>query len=203
MTDRPDDRRTQIVAAALRLVARDGAALVTTRKIAREAHVNLATIHYVFGSKDILLLEVLVEVTGLMIAALGKPVPASLGLRAVLAGAWQALLALVDREPQLPLVRCELQLYLHRHPELAQAARAQRRRYLAALVSLHDGICAEEESDDCKIIAELMASVVDGLAIQRAGLDSGETLQQTCDHALRAVPMLAEEHTSLRVPAAS
>jgi AcrR family transcriptional regulator len=44
-------RRGQIIAATMRLIARDGVASLSTRKIAREADVNLATLHNLFGSK--------------------------------------------------------------------------------------------------------------------------------------------------------
>jgi len=197
MTVRPVDRRSQIVAAALRLVARDGPALVTTRKIAREAEINLATLHYFFRSKDALLLDVLTEATGRMIAALARVAPAERGLQAGLVAVCQALLALADRDPSLPMVRCDLQLYLGRLPEHAEAAREQRQRYLAALVALHDGVCSpDERSASCQGIAELIASLVDGLAMQRAVLDGTELLQQTRDDALRAVFVLAVEHTS-------
>ena len=53
------ERRAEIIAAAIRVLARDGLAETTTRKIAAEAGLNQATLRYYFGSKDDLLFAVL------------------------------------------------------------------------------------------------------------------------------------------------
>src|SRR5256885_15612462 len=55
------ERRAEIIAAAMRVLARGGLAQTTTRKIAAEANVNQATLRYYFGSKDDLLFAVLQE----------------------------------------------------------------------------------------------------------------------------------------------
>lgn len=46
------ERRSVIVEAAARVIARDGLAAATTRRIADEAGVNLAALHYSFDGKD-------------------------------------------------------------------------------------------------------------------------------------------------------
>ncbi len=53
------DRRRQILEAAGRALAEVGFEEITTRRIAREAGVNIATLHYHFGSKEALLTEAL------------------------------------------------------------------------------------------------------------------------------------------------
>lgn len=60
-TSRVDTRRAEIIAATVRVLARDGIAGTTTRQIAAEAEVNQATLRYYFGSKDDLLFAVLQE----------------------------------------------------------------------------------------------------------------------------------------------
>ena len=50
--------RTEILAAAERLFARDGFRGVSVRDITAEAGANIAAAHYHFGSKDELLLEI-------------------------------------------------------------------------------------------------------------------------------------------------
>src|SRR5215469_13381400 len=110
-------RRKQIIAATMRLIARDGVAALSTRTIAREAAVNLGTLHHLFGSKDGLLLAVLDAATSALIAALilvdGYP---GAGLRTALSESFATLCALLDRAPALPLVRCEVLLYASRRP---------------------------------------------------------------------------------------
>ena len=49
------DRRTEILEAAIRVLARDGLAQASTRKLAAEAGINQATLLYHVGSKDELL----------------------------------------------------------------------------------------------------------------------------------------------------
>ncbi|WP_427130641.1 TetR/AcrR family transcriptional regulator [Pseudarthrobacter sp. S9] len=53
-----DDRRLQFVRAAARVIASDGVAAATTRRIASEAQAPLAALHYCFRNKDELLQEV-------------------------------------------------------------------------------------------------------------------------------------------------
>jgi len=47
-----EERRAAIIAAAVRVLAREGITATTTRKIAAEAEVNQAMIGYYFGGKD-------------------------------------------------------------------------------------------------------------------------------------------------------
>src|SRR5262245_18200691 len=96
-------RRTHIVAATMRLIARKGIAALSTRMIAREADVNESALHGLFGAKDDLLLAALGAPTNGMIATLvavdGHP---GGGLRAALLESFVALCALLDRDPALP-----------------------------------------------------------------------------------------------------
>lgn len=45
-------RRAALIEAALRVIARDGLAAATTRAIAAEAGMSLASLHYAFTSRD-------------------------------------------------------------------------------------------------------------------------------------------------------
>jgi AcrR family transcriptional regulator len=195
MAEQRGDRRAQIAAAACRVIARDGAAAVTTRKIAGEAGVNLATLHSLFGSKDTLLLAVLDQVTGRMIEALAPPAQARHGLRAALAETAAALWALADGEPRLVLVRCELLLYMQRRPAHRQEARAQQRRYREALAAVYRRAHAKTNGRVAyyQTLAELVASTVDGLALRGACLGPTNTHKQVRAQALRAVLALVEE----------
>ena len=188
------ERQTQIVVATCRAIARGGVAAITTRKIASEAGVNLATLHSLFGSKDGLLLAALDEVTGLLIEALPAPAQGRRRSRAVLVETSAALWALADREPRLPLVRCELLLYLQRRPAHAQEARAQQRRYLAALADRYRGNrSATGGGVACQTLTLLVASQVDGLALHGAFLEPTNSHRQIRARALRALLALLEE----------
>src|SRR5215470_16181189 len=48
----PDETRRRLVSGAITLFARDGFAGASSRDLAKEAGVNVATLHYYFGSKQ-------------------------------------------------------------------------------------------------------------------------------------------------------
>jgi AcrR family transcriptional regulator len=184
-------RRTRIIAATMRLIARDGIAALSTRMIAREADVNLSALHGLFGGKDDLLLAVLDAATSAMIAALvavdGHP---GGGLRAALVESFAALCALLDRDPALPLVRCEVLLTgARRRP--AQAARAfqEQQRYLDALQTCYRVAAAPGELGliACDELAAAVSSSIDGLALQMAAGVPLPQQETTRAHVLRAV----------------
>jgi AcrR family transcriptional regulator len=175
MSEQSSERRARILAATLRLVGRDGAASLRTRKIACAAGVNLSAVHHCFDSKDALLLAALEEATTRMVAALPAPAGAAPALLAAMDETCASLGALVDSEPRVPLVRCELLLYLRRHPVHGRGARNQHVRYLAALADRYGGTAdGDEHPQACHAFAELVASMVDGLALHSASLDAGD-----------------------------
>jgi AcrR family transcriptional regulator len=182
-------RRTQIIAATMRLIARDGVAALSTRTIAREAAVNLATLHHRFGHKDDLLLAVLDAATGALIGTLvAVDVHPGRGLRAALAETFAVLCTMLDREPSLPLVRYEVLLYARRRP-LQAASAAQQQRYLAALgacyhVARAPGEIGSLASED---LAAVVSSSIDGLALQAATGVPRAQQDATRAHVLRAL----------------
>jgi AcrR family transcriptional regulator len=194
MTVQTGDRRTQIVAAAYQAIVREGVAAITTRKLAAEAGVNLATLHALFGSKDALLVAVLDQVTGRIVEALAPPALGRQGLRAAVAESSAALWALIDREPRLLVVRCELLLYLVRRPARAEQARVQQGRYLAMLTDRYrHGRARAAGRVGCATLAQLVASQLDGLALHGALGEAAHTPRQIRTQALRAVLALLEE----------
>jgi AcrR family transcriptional regulator len=187
----PSGRRAQVIDATMRLIARDGVAALSTRKIAREAPVNLAALHYLFRSKDDLLLAVLDAATSTMIAALVVDVHPGGGLRAALVESFAALCALLDRVPPLPLVRCELLLYAGRRS--GQPAGAfQQQRYLEALQACFRVACAPSELGliACDDLAAVVSSSIDGLALQTAADVPLPQQEVTRAHVLRALRAL-------------
>jgi AcrR family transcriptional regulator len=181
----------------MRLIARDGVAAVSTRMIAREADVNLAALHGLFGGKDDLLLAVLDAATSAMIAALvaadGHP---GGGLRTALTESFSTLCAMLDRDPALPLVRCEVLLYARRRP-IEHGSALQQQRYLDALQVCYRVAGAPGELGllPSEVLAAVVGSSVDGLALQTAAgvpLSQQEvTRAQVLRSLLALVPMRA------------
>ena len=85
--------RSAIVNAAIRLMAREGVAAASTRRIAAEAGVAQATIHYVFGSKTELQLAALAaagETFTREVFGPGQGLPAGRGRVLAICDAWVA-----------------------------------------------------------------------------------------------------------------
>ncbi len=188
MGTQTSDRRARILAATLRVVGRVGVASITTRTIAQEAGVNLSAVHRYFSSKDALLIAALDEATTLMIAALPAPPGVDWSHSAAVDETCVSLGALIDAEPCLPLVRCELLLFLRRHPVLNQDARRQQERYVGTLSGLYYSTSSVgEHATACHALAELVAAMVDGLALTSASRDARNAPGRPPGHALRVL----------------
>jgi AcrR family transcriptional regulator len=134
-------RRTQIIEAAAAVIARDGVAGATTRRIAAEAKLSLATLHYVFKTKDDILaavLESLIDhasqdnstIAAHLVTPPGAGPPAlSEVTRHLVRTAW----GLVCGDLVTQRVEYELTLYEMRTTEAAHLGRALRDYHLTAV----------------------------------------------------------------------
>jgi AcrR family transcriptional regulator len=196
-----DGRRAQIIDATMRLIAREGVAALSTRKIAREAPIHLATLHYRFGSKDDLLLAVLDAATSAMIGALVLDVQPGRGLRAALVESFAALCGMLDRAPAVPLVRCEVLLYAFRRPTQHASALQQQQRYLDAVHACYRLACGQGELSPIAFdeLATAVSSSIDGLALQIAAGVPLPQQEATRMHVLRALLALVPTPTGPQV----
>jgi AcrR family transcriptional regulator len=115
--DTAENKRGEIIAAAIRVLARDGLAEATTRKIATEAGVNQAMLGYYFGSKDELLLAVLQEMMRLTSEVARSALPADSDPRVALRDGITAFWEQVEAAPELQVMQYELTLYALRPPD--------------------------------------------------------------------------------------
>jgi TetR/AcrR family transcriptional regulator, regulator of biofilm formation and stress response len=126
------ERRESLIAAALRVVARDGVAGASTRAIVAEAGMPLASFHYVFASHDELKAELVQRAVNEEYRAiaplLGSEVTdAALG-ELVYAGLVRYLDS-VKAEPERERAMLELTQYALRDERTAHLARLQYERY--------------------------------------------------------------------------
>lgn len=159
----PGDRRATILAAAIRVLAREGLAEATTRKIAAEAGINQATMLYYAGSKDELLLDVLREMMRITreVVLASEPVgkdPCE-ALRRSLLAYWEH----VEAAPELQVMQYELTLYALRRPESAWLAREQYTGYAAVVEELLRTAFAAAASPCALPFATLARFIVGGL----------------------------------------
>ena len=168
-------RRTQIIDAAAAVIARDGVAGATTRRIAAEAHLSLATLHYVFQTKDDILAAVLeslidrarednVKIT----AHLATPGAGPPALREVIHQLVRTAWDLLHGDLVTQRLQYELTLYALRTPEATHLGRTLRDYHLTATEEIirqtldHTGHPTDRPPRD---LAHLITCAVDGLIL--------------------------------------
>ena len=166
--------KERIIAAASKVLAEKGYEATTLREISREAQAAPGLVHYYFGGKDELLVEVL-QAAGQRfhqrMERLVQQVPAERSLEAVLT----QLRERVDLEPDVYRLRYEsFSLGLH-NPVIEPKVRerlAQRRNEIGSVMAKvlenmerTDG--AQRSSLDPTLLAALLLSIFDGLALQK------------------------------------
>ena len=195
--DRPGaDRRTEILEAAIRVLARDGIAQASTRKLAAEAGINQATLLYYVGSKDELLLAVLREMMRqtreIAIAAATEHV---LPLREAIANSVRAFWQHVEATPELQVMQYELTIYALRNPESAWLAREQYSGYCAVVEGVLRSTC-EQQGTTCAVsydaLARFIVGGLDGLILQFVSDQSIIRARRDLDLLIAAVIALAE-----------
>lgn len=191
-----DTRRAEIIAAAIRVLARDGLAETTTRKIATEAGVNQAMLGYYFGSKDDLLFAVLQEMMRLTAEIVrAVVVPARDNVREVIAESIRAFWAHVESSPELQVMQYELTLHALRHPASAWLAKQQYDGYFAVVEKLFEDVYAAAGQNSALPFADLARFVVgglDGMILQFISDHDTTRARHDLEHLIKAVIALAE-----------
>ncbi len=191
-----DQRRAHILEAAITVLARDGIAETTTRKIAATAEVNQAMLRYYFGSKDDLLFAVLQEMMRITAEAVRLAIPAGKSLRETLlegiTGFWQH----IEARPELQTMQYELTLYALRHPASAWLARQQYDGYCAVVeMLLQEGFAATHQT--CALpfaeLARFLVGGLDGLILQFISQRDSERARRDLANLVEAALSLASQ----------
>lgn len=181
-----DDRRTQLVEAAITVMTREGVRRATTRAVVAEARTSLSVFHYCFDSKSALLEEVVRTIVGRTAAlareALRASAPGDDRVRAGLLAYWKH----VTEHPAEHLLTYEVTQHCLRHPELEEVARTQYEHY-AGVIAEHlldgDPTAAGPELD---VLARYLAVMVDGLTLdwlaRRDDAQASAVLEIVADH---------------------
>jgi len=165
------DRRTALVQAALRVIARDGVAAATTRRIVAEADMPLASFHYVFASRDELMAELIEtavagEQTDLAPAFAGDV--GSVGLREAVRAGLQRYFDGVRADPDREKAMLELTQWALREPGFEPLARRQYARYHELAAQAARDVARLTGSDWTRPvdeIARILVSFTDGLTL--------------------------------------
>lgn len=163
-----DQRRSDLVDAAFRVMSQTGIAQVTTRAICDEAGVRQSVFHYCFNSKKELLQElvrvVVTDMTdaALLVSKVDSEVDSS--IRSAFRALWEQVKAHPDRQ----LVSYELTTFVLRDPDLADLAKWQYEQYFTQAERFASAI---EESASIQwsvpipTLSRLIATTIDGLVL--------------------------------------
>jgi len=163
-----DDRREELVEAAIRVMARDGVAKATTRAIVAEANMTLGVFHYCFDSREQLLERVTTTITDRTIAAAREVFTSDGGLRAGIRQSLHVFWHGVEANPGENLIGYELTQYALRNPGLEDVARLQYSNYLAAHAEFLEAAADAagiEWTVPVPILARYVNALLDGLTL--------------------------------------
>ncbi len=176
------------------MLARDGIAATTTRKIAREAHVNQAMLGYYFNSKDKLLFAVLQELMRQTQQIALEARRSRQDMRDMIAQSITAFWESVEREPEVQMMQLELTLYALRQPSSAWLAQQQYSGYCAVVEQLlRDGFA--DAGEHCAVPFDMLARFIvgglDGLILQFISDRDADRARRDLHQLIRAVIALA------------
>lgn len=187
--------RSAIVVAAIRLMAREGVSAASTRRIAAEAGVAQATIHYVFGTKQELFRAVLEAASSNLVTAVQgglAPNPhwtedASVAARA----AWD----LAEDDAAAALLLVELTTYALRDPELRDLAVDLYDSYQRLAETAISTLLERSEYDETRIPLEDLAGLAvagfNGIVLSFLVHGDRERSRRDLEHLVQALVAIA------------
>jgi AcrR family transcriptional regulator len=171
------DRRRELVLAAYQRIASQGFEGLRTRDVARDAGVNIATLHYYFPTKEALIRGVVRHAQQQFAGTLPRAGSAREQLRAHLS----ALADLIKTNRELFSVLAELSLRAPRDEAIADIMRSTDDVWQAALVRLIESGRAQGSFDadiDAQGVASLLIAAIKGVSLPTmAGFDAAKVDQ--------------------------
>ena len=183
-----DDRRRELVEAALRVMARDGVAAATTRAITTEAGMTQSRFHYCFRSKAELLHEVVETMVRNQVTSVLGAVRVGIGhdVRTNLHTALEAYCQHLVDNPDRHRLSYELTQYALRTPGLERLAAEQYQAYLAGAAEVLGALGATDP-----VLPRMVIAILDGITLQwlvdRDRATAAATLEAFAD---QVAPML-------------
>jgi AcrR family transcriptional regulator len=181
------DKARRIVAAMRDSVARRGAAGSTFDHVAREAGVSRGLLHYYFGSKERLLVEVVRHDTEIRLHSLEERLRGADSLDAIVEALLIQLREYVEEEPGWHAVIHEMLSAARRNDEIRDELGNLYRRVrgeMATMLREKEAAGIVTLRGEAEAVASFFLSVADGLEVQTTsdpGWDSSETVGAAID----------------------
>jgi AcrR family transcriptional regulator len=165
-----DERRGQLVEAAIRVMARDGVARATTRSIVAEADMPLGVFHYCFRSKQDLLGSVIETITVHSLTPVLEAAAGGVGpdLRSTVRAYLQAYLDHVKAQPAEHMMTYELTQYALREDGFEEVARRQYQHYVQTIEGFLDEVgrgMGLTWAQPVPVVARYLVTLLDGLTL--------------------------------------
>lgn len=185
-------RRQDFVKATVKVIADHGVANATTRRIAAAAGCPLASLHYVFRTKDDLLYAVYESLFSLPQQAL-EHVPAGTNAAETAAEMLRQLVAWFTTHPDLAKALSELFFWtLRNNPEMASKV------YLVAIEAteqaMERAVGAQLDQAALKATSRLLIHLFDGLLIAWSAHGDPERLTAETETACQALALLVNSY---------
>lgn len=194
-----EEKVDRLQTAAITIIARRGVTEASTRAIATEAGLNLATVHYAFNGKDDLLtslLERIVSDNGNLITKVAQDCESAQEAIAKMA---QAYWEHVTEQPDLLRVNFELALYALTNTEYSERSKLQFSAHYALVEDLFRGFLPLWSEQQCATLTVACISAMDGLALQFLVMQNKAVCEQALMLNVRALQLLCESPPALPV----
>lgn len=191
-----EQRQSELVDAAVRVIARDGLAAASARAIVAEAGMPLGAFNYVFESRDNLLRTLISQIasaerTAVLSVIEAQPQPT---VEAMLRAGLGTYLAMLEQAPERELAVAELSLHGARH-DRALVAEQWNSYFETAAESLQRGaeLCGVTWMQPVDEIARSLISVLDGLTLTWLTTRDSVAARRHIDFLARSFAALASE----------
>jgi AcrR family transcriptional regulator len=163
------DKAQRIIDAMRESVAKRGAAGSTFEQVAAEAGVSRGLLHYYFGTKERLLVEVVRRDTELRVSRLDEALSNATSVDDVLDVLVASLTDLIDNEPGFFLLLYELFSAGRRNPDIQREVGQlfdRTRSHVAEVLEAKEGEGVLDLRHDAEAIVSFLFAVGDGYALQ-------------------------------------
>jgi AcrR family transcriptional regulator len=188
------ERREELIAAAVRVIARGGVSRATARAIVAEAQMPLGAFHYIFGSHDELMSAVIETVTAQERFVAETSLMDAASLESAVLSGLNGYIDLLAAEPDRESALLELGLFARRQNADGQM-RAQWESYATAAVEVLQyaaDVTAMRWSMPLPEVARILVAFVDGITLGWLADQDTAAARRTAAFAARALALHAE-----------
>lgn len=185
------ERREQLVEAAIRVMSNEGFSKATTRRIAEEAGTTQSVFHYAFRDKNELLTAV-GAITQEVENVLRRSVDPTQGLAQAINDAVRGVWSYVQRDDGLQLMQYELTIFCRRTEGFEWLAEWQYARYTSSTLDLFsESLNNQKINIELSALVNFIVAAVDGLIIQYEVFHDNATSDNDINNLITAACALA------------